>query len=157
MKTTIVKCLVVFCIMASSIVVAQETAPQFEIESTNTTATLSLPEANACRGGSTSLNCTEVFNSWSLYYKGAESSPILFGEKRDLMENPQSDDPRKHRRPEVSDNKQDYSIKKLNLGVNEEVKRSSLVALSSLQGMQKSFTNDPIDRDRYLNMYNTAR
>ena len=116
-------------------------------------------------------NLIMAWDGWNDYYRGYEKSPILLDPtelKRkypELADRPgvhikgKGETPMHNGAPEdVADaDKERASLKALNLGVNDEVLKTTMAIYQPLRLLQNDMANDEVARDDYLNLFKSLR
>lgn len=108
-------------------------------------------------------NPTEMFQGWSQLYKGYDRTPILFDSLRDgrRRAHPRAGFPQSpssnYFTAEEQDHLRNHSIKVFNLGVDDEVSKTSMTVYQPLHVMQNDFASDPMSRDNHLDLFQTLR
>lgn len=99
-----------------------------------------------------------AFDGWSQMYTGYDRSPIIFDPSAE--ENTAFGRSRQY--PELSFNdkpqyERNRSLKTLNLGVDDEIKKTSMVIYQPIRKLTTDMANDKISRDDHLNLFSTLR
>jgi hypothetical protein len=108
-------------------------------------------------------NPIEMFRGWSQLYKGYDRTPVLFDDLRYGRErtHPRGSYPQSPAANYFTGAEQQHlqrnSIKVFNLGVDDEVNKATMTIYQPLHFMHQDFANDPMQRDRHLDMFKTLR
>ena len=107
-------------------------------------------------------NPVEMFRGWSQLYKGYDKSPILFdsirGKTRAYPQAGYNNDPSdKEFKNDYKTEQRDNSLRVLNLGVDDEVNKTSMTMYQPLFMMRDDFVDDINERDRHLDLFQSLR
>jgi len=104
-----------------------------------------------------------MFRGWSQLYKGYDRSPILFDSVRTGKERvyPQmgynNDNTNREFSSDQKDKQRNNSLRVLNLGVDDEVNKTSMTIYQPLHMMTADIADDINERDRHLDLFKTVR
>jgi len=108
-------------------------------------------------------NPIDMFRGWSQLYKGYDRTPILFDDTKYGRTRGQArasflqNTPGNRFTPEEQKQMRETSLKVFNLGVDDELKKTSMTIYQPLHLLASDFAEDQMERDRNLDLFKTFR
>ena len=111
-------------------------------------------------------NPIEEFNGWSQAYEGYEKSPIIFDGKYDYKTRKYPDIAFDRNSRDTAPpgaltqnraSRQANSIRQLNLGVDDEIYKTSMIMYQPIFRLQSDFAGDKGERNRHLDLFKSVR